>query len=607
MENNTENSPEVKTQRVAKPYHDLRTPFIVDHNGAIAEYIIQDPDEMPELALGANIIIKDRRDKKDYWIAGRIVGLKAISPFNPNRENLLYIEDEEADPSKVLEEVTGPHTHQPMVIRVLLDREMENMSDEKARTFVSYPIQRPPSAISRMFFPDILPDDTNPTKAPTLSDILEVRPKGVALGKIGFGNIPYHVGDKFLTYNWDIENLDNKHIFIVGESGSGKTVFLKNLAFEIRKLNKKNRVLLTDVQGDIIQLLLFDVAKTLEAKGWQTKVKTVSSEDARKILEKFRLIIPAKNGVMSPQLAALKKLAQNRGIDVKEIGLRIQDLSTPSDVEYLFRVASEQAGMLLDEEAEALIIKSQPVTIANLRSAINAIMSKNPTNNSLLSSGGTSYFISTFFAALRALKSLEQYFDFHQPSMQQVQNPLNDFNFDGTTILYLDELDNDERVMWEMQLVKWLYENKKNIGNTYVLFDEAHQIIPANPDGSGAKGTFERLRANFEKLAREGRKFGINLILSTQNPKDLHPIVPEQCPTRVVMKINPRNANYAFLDPELALIANRFGQGQFWIQSPFNGTPNWVRVHSIAPPLPHEPMVEFWSKVISKAKETGEA
>jgi len=177
------------------------------------------------------------------------------------------------------------------------------------------------------------------------------------------------------------------------------------------------------------------------------------------------------------------------------------------------------------------------------------------------------------------------------------------FNFDGTTILFLDELDQDERIMWEMQLVSWLYKHKKDSWKAFVFFDEAHQIIPAKPVGIGAIATFERLRVNFERLAREGRKFGINLVLSTQDPQDLHPIVPEQCPTKIVMKINPRNAKHVFLDNDLAMIASRFGAGQFWIQSPFNGTPDWVRVHSWAPPLPHEPMTQFWNKVVAKARE----
>lgn len=584
----------------ARPYADLKSPFTVDKNGAFAEYIIQEPELMPDLALGSTIVIRDFNSEGENWIAGQVIGLRAISPFSPERENLLYIEPENQDPNALLEELTGPHTHQPMIIRVSLEREMKQ-GDISARSFKSLPIQRPPSARSRLYFPNIVPIEAD--SSPSLQEILDIRPNGLSLGNIGFGNSPYEQDGDFLTYKWDIKRLDNKHIFVVGESGSGKTVFLKNLAYELRKTDKSNRVIMTDVQGDIIQLLLFDVTSKLEPTGWQTKVAVDGEDLVKQTLEDFQLIVPARpDGETSPNVAALKKLARNRGVAVREIGLRMQDINAPSDVEYLFKSSSDQVGMLLDDEADYLQSQNTPVSLANLRARLDFLMGKN-TNNQITSDTGTSYYRSTFFAALRALRSLGSYFDYHQASLDAPRNPMNYFNFNGTTILYLDELDQDERIMWEMQLVKWLYENKKREWNVFVFFDEAHQIIPAKPTGIGAIGTFERLRVNFERLAREGRKFGINLILSTQNPKDLHPIVPEQCPTRVVMKINPRNAKYANLDENLAMIANRFSHGQFWIQSPFNGTPDWVRVHSWAQSLPHEPMTDFWRKVIEQARQ----
>lgn len=588
----------MKNRNTARPYADLKTPFTVDKNGAFAEYIIQEPELMPELALGASIIIKEITNEGYHWIAGQVIGLRAISPFSPERENLLYIEPEVQDPSDLLEQVTGPHTHQPMIIRVSLDREMK-LRDATQRIYNSFPIQRPPSARSRLYFPNIVP---NNDESPSLQEILDIRNSGISLGNVGFGNTPYEDNEQFLTYKWDVDQLDNKHIFIVGESGSGKTVFLKNLAYELRKHDKNNRVILTDVQGDIIQLILPDVASILKPSGWQSKMKIESINETIEKLRSFQLIVPARPGGHSPNVTALVKLAKNRGVQVREVGLRLQDLSMPSDVEYLFRSSSEQVGMLLDDEAEDLKRKNHKITIPNLKGRLNQL-GQSQRNNQITSSGGTTFLTSTLWAGLRALRSLESHFDYHQPSLNSPMNPMDYFDFDGTTILYLDELDQDERIMWEMQLVKWLYENKKKNWNAYVFFDEAHQIIPAKPVGIGAMGTFERLRVNFERLAREGRKFGINLILSTQNPKDLHPIVPEQCPTRIVMKINPRNAAYAFLDDSLALIANRFNHGQFWIQSPFNGTADWIRVHSWAPSLPHEPMTQFWRKVLTKARE----
>jgi len=191
---------------------------------------------------------------------------------------------------------------------------------------------------------------------------------------------------------------------------------------------------------------------------------------------------------------------------------------------------------------------------------------------------------------------LRDYFDLDQDALEDSDMPLDKLFAKGTTILYLDHLNQDERFMWEMQLVKWLYRNKARIPNTFVFIDEAHQVIPRN-EGTSNKEIFKRLRGNFEKLAREGRKYRVNLILSTQSPKDLHEIVPEQCPTKIVMKINVNNAKAATIDDYLAQIASSFTQGQFWIQSPFNGTPEWVRIHSIAPPLPHEPMNQFRTRL----------
>lgn len=591
-------------EKYARPYADLKTPFTVDKNGAFAEYIVQNPESMPDIALGATVIIADKLLNKLFWIAGQIVGLRAISPFSPERENLLYIEPGSYDPIEVLEEVTGPHTHQPMIIRVSLEREMWAI-DSGDRKFNSFPIQRPPSAFSRLYFPNITPVKDDPS--PSLLEILNIKSNGVTLGCVGFGNSPYERDGSFLEYKLDVEHLDNKHMFVVGESGSGKTVFLKTLAYELRRLNQNNRILMTDLQGDIIQFLLSDVASKLVPRGWQANVEMETAEQVDETMKDFQLIIPARKGVLpSDKVTALKTLAKQRGVKVREIGLRIQDLSRPSDVEYLFRTTSTQVAMLLDDEADYIknSTDNNP-TLHNLDVALRRL-GMNPGNGAnaeIISKGNTRFLKSTLDAANRALRSLSEYFDHHQESLSSSENPLDCMSFNGTSILYLDELDNDEKVMWEMQLVKWLYENKSNVPNTYVFFDEAHQIIPAKPPGSGAAGTFERLRLNFERLAREGRKFGVNLVLATQNPKDLHSIVPEQCPTRIIMKINPRNAKYAYLDESLAMIANQFSHGQFWIQSPFNGTSDWVRVHSMAPAIPHEPMTEFWDKVMKEANK----
>lgn len=610
----------------AKPYDDIKTPFTIDDKGAFAEYVIQHPDELPDhLAIGASVIITDVKKAVNglikYWIAGRIVGMKSISPFNPERENMLYQDDENENPFNILENLPGgPHNHQPMVLRIQLDQELEQNEDQDG--YYISPIQRPPTALSRMMLPEMKSDNE---KHPTLQTILNIKSTGISIGCVGSGNIPLtNEKNEFLNYKIDVLHLENKHMFIVGESGSGKTVFLKNLAYEIRKFKGDageldNRVIMVDVQGDIVQLLLPQLDNILlkPRLSWQKDYndceerKIINTESVQENLRPFQLIIPkSATGNLSKNLSSLKVLCKKHGIAVEEVSLRLQDLNQPSDVEYLFNVSSPQVAMLLDGLADWLKGQNKKVAIPHLQFLIQRGKTK-VNNGSIMSEFGVPFYESTYGAAERALKSLSRYFDYDLEAINDDESPLNLLKNKGTSIVYLADLNSEERIMWEMQMVKWFNDNNDNlnfdadnnqIGETYVFFDEAHQIIPAHPIGIANKETFDRLRSNFERLAREGRKFGINLILSTQSPKDLHEIVPEQCPNRVVMKINPRNAAYAFLDPELAIVASRFNYGQFWFQSPFNGTPNWIRIHSAATPLPHESVKKFWPKVIEAAK-----
>lgn len=588
----------------AQPYHDIKTPFSIDGEGAIAEYVINDPENMPQLAMGATILVLDRRKEsgteihKEFWYSGRVIGLKAVSPFNPERTSMLYREDSAMDPTQPFAEINGPHNHQPMIIRVALTQEISLKSGNSDKYEFSA-IQRPPSAYSRLFFPNLTKVDGD--NSPSLQTILKVKDKGLNLGMIGFGNKPYGIsGDNFIPYKWDIDNLDNKHMFIVGESGSGKTVLLKNLAYQLRKHSAKNKVILTDVQGDIAQLLFWEHDQKMNSSGWQPEVSIEDYQNAQNVFGSIRLLIPkikAKGNYSDPQVDAIHKLALEKGIDSRKISLRFQDLESPAHAEYLYAhmTSSPQAATLLEDLADGVKNLGDTVSLSRLNAAIDRLLKKNNSNQIVIPSSGVGYYRSTFEACKRILRHLETYFDIDPIANEEDVNPLDAFEHNGVTILYLEHLSQDERFLWEMQLVNWLYNNKKRMPNTYVFIDEAHQVIPADSatGGGSTAEVFRRLRSNFEKLAREGRKFKVNLVLSTQSPQDLHEIVPQQCPTRIVMKINKKNAVAATLDRELAHIANSFSQGQFWIQSPFNGTPEWVRVHSVVPPVPHETMVDF--------------
>jgi uncharacterized protein len=70
-----------------------------------------------------------------------------------------------------------------------------------------------------------------------------------------------------------------------------------------------------------------------------------------------------------------------------------------------------------------------------------------------------------------------------------------------------------------------------------MVLEEAHRYIPENSD-SPAKQVFER-------IAKEGRKFGLGLVVSSQRPSELSKTVLSQCNSFIVHKVqNPEDLRY---------------------------------------------------------------
>jgi DNA helicase HerA-like ATPase len=73
---------------------------------------------------------------------------------------------------------------------------------------------------------------------------------------------------------------------------------------------------------------------------------------------------------------------------------------------------------------------------------------------------------------------------------------------------------------------------------TVLVLEEAHTFIRRGRDDEGPAATPAQLcREAFERIAREGRKFGLGLVLSSQRPSELSPTVLAQCNTFLLHRI----------------------------------------------------------------------
>ncbi|OPY65053.1 MAG: AAA-like domain protein [Syntrophorhabdaceae bacterium PtaU1.Bin034] len=73
---------------------------------------------------------------------------------------------------------------------------------------------------------------------------------------------------------------------------------------------------------------------------------------------------------------------------------------------------------------------------------------------------------------------------------------------------------------------------------TVLVLEEAHSFIRRGRDDESPAGTPTQLcREAFERIAREGRKFGLGLVLSSQRPYEVSPTVLAQCNTFLLHRI----------------------------------------------------------------------
>ena len=73
---------------------------------------------------------------------------------------------------------------------------------------------------------------------------------------------------------------------------------------------------------------------------------------------------------------------------------------------------------------------------------------------------------------------------------------------------------------------------------TVLVMEEAHTFIKRYQDDSENQNAAAICCQVFEKIAREGRKFGLGLVLSSQRPSELSPTVLSQCNSYLLHRIS---------------------------------------------------------------------
>jgi hypothetical protein len=82
---------------------------------------------------------------------------------------------------------------------------------------------------------------------------------------------------------------------------------------------------------------------------------------------------------------------------------------------------------------------------------------------------------------------------------------------------------------------------------TFIVVDEAHNLLPKETDKLAAKALLDQFRT----IAAEGRKYGLFLILCTQRPDKIDELVISECENQAVMRLGSQSQSVLDLTTKL--------------------------------------------------------
>ena len=142
------------------------------------------------------------------------------------------------------------------------------------------------------------------------------------------------------------------------------------------------------------------------------------------------------------------------------------------------------------------------------------------------------------------------------------------------------------KALWQASEKKWAEAISKPISEdkrwpVFLVIDEAHNLAPAEPKGRRAYTVTESL----VRIAAEGRKYGIFLIVTSQRPSQVNPNILAECDNLILMKTNNRfdlemvEKTFGFLQVGLANQAHLFDIGHALLSGRFvNGKSVYARI-----------------------------
>ena len=97
------------------------------------------------------------------------------------------------------------------------------------------------------------------------------------------------------------------------------------------------------------------------------------------------------------------------------------------------------------------------------------------------------------------------------------------------------------RLLFELSYhIKQSSKHSTNETPLLLVYEEAHKYVPKSE-----LAKFRSSRASIERIAKEGRKYGVTLLIASQRPSEISETIFSQCNNFIAMRLtNPDDQNY---------------------------------------------------------------
>ncbi|WP_022819467.1 ATP-binding protein [Fusobacterium russii] len=300
--------------------------------------------------------------------------------------------------------------------------------------------------------------------------------------------------------------LFGKHLGIFGNTGTGKSCTVTSI---IQGLKDR----LTDEEGNLVKaspkIIVFDSNNEYSNAFENTELKFLK-------IKKKELRLPHNKLNYSEYY---KLFGASQGVQVPVLKESLQKNKKIKNDNYSFKDIEVEINKIIEENSKELDRNSKIV-----RSNFSYNQWKNWLNPLL-----------NRIEMLEQNEEIKLIIDYSE----EIENTVEKIKNDKENNIFIIELDFDKEELDIIMFIfsKLLYNECKN-ENIVLVLEEAHRYINEEDIGEYKLGNYY-----IQKIAREGRKFGISLIVSSQRPSELSKSVVSQCNSFIIHRLTNKSDN----------------------------------------------------------------